>query len=114
MTQTINPIAKLNDAFRRCLPIQGRMYLTPEVMALANRSDDAFAMLIMAVRLFNTFTPDNDPYGEHDFGSIEMFGNKWFWKIDYYADDQCQYGSEDPADPKKCFRVMTVMAASEY
>jgi hypothetical protein len=27
---------------------------------------------------------NNDPYGEHDFGSFELAGEKFFWKIDYY------------------------------
>ncbi len=26
--------------------------------------------LVRAVRVFDTFTPDNDPWGEHDFGAI--------------------------------------------
>ena len=39
----------------------------------------AFAM----VSHFDAFTPDNDPYGEHDFGSIDLDGEKLFWKIDY-------------------------------
>ena len=114
MTQTDNTIAHLNDRFRRRPTTRGKMYVTPTVMALADRHDDAFPKLIMAVRSFNAFTPDNDPYGEHDFGAIEMHGEKWFWKIDYYADANCEWGAEDPADETKCFRVLTVMHASEY
>ena len=40
--------------------------------------------LVRAVQVFDTFTPDNDPYGEHDFGSINWHQEKTFWKIDYY------------------------------
>ena len=32
------------------------------------------------VRALVAFTPDNDPYGEHDFGSFEYAGKKIFWK----------------------------------
>jgi Protein of unknown function (DUF3768) len=44
------------------------------------------------------FNTNNDPYGEHDFGSFELAGEKFFWKIDYY-DSLCEFGSEDPGDP---------------
>jgi hypothetical protein len=66
------------------------------------------------VRNFNDFTEDNDPHGEHDFGAFDIEGaGKIFWKIDYY-DSDLQYGSEDPADPQKTTRVLTIMLASEY
>jgi len=35
---------------------------------------------------FDSFTADNDPHGEHDFGAFEHDGQKIFWKIDCYAD----------------------------
>jgi hypothetical protein len=59
------------------------------------------------------FTDDNDPYGEHDFGSFGLCNRKFFWKIDYY-DPQLEYGSEDPTDPQKTTRVLTLMLAEEY
>lgn len=54
-------------------------------------------------------------YGEHDFGSIDhpVIG-KIFWKIDYYADSACVFGSEDPSDPTKSYRVLTIMLVFEY
>jgi hypothetical protein len=65
------------------------------------------------VTTFDDFTPDNDPYGEHDFGSFEADGHKVFFKIDYY-DKALAYGSENPADPAVTERVLTIMLASEY
>jgi hypothetical protein len=67
--------------------------------------------LMQAIREFDRFTEDNDPYGEHDFGSLEWYGQKVFWKIDYY-DQTLEYG-EDPLS-LDCRRVLTVMLASEY
>jgi hypothetical protein len=70
--------------------------------------------IITKVREFSTFTPDHDPYGEHDFGAIEQESvGTVFWKIDYYdVDYEC--GSPDPADPKVTRRVLTIMLAEEY
>jgi Protein of unknown function (DUF3768) len=64
------------------------------------------------------FTEDNDPHGEHDFGSLDYEGKRIFWKVDYY--DRASFGtgrdmgSEDPSDPAKTLRVLTIMLASEY
>lgn len=66
-----------------------------------------------AVQSYSTFTPENDPHGEHDFGSFEIAGERFFWKIDYY-DRRYKGGSEDPSDPEKTARVLTVMYAHEY
>ena len=96
-------VAKLNDAFRRS---GFGVTITPGVQAL----EDVVG-LIDEIRKLDTFTEDNDPYGEHDFGSVIWYGEKVFWKLDYY-DQALQYG-EDPLSPK-CRRVMTVMLASEY
>ena len=43
--------------------------------------------LLDLVRWFDAFTPDNDPYGEHDFGSFSYAGETFFWKWDYYDVD---------------------------
>jgi type I restriction enzyme, R subunit len=65
------------------------------------------------VRNFNEFTEDNDPHGEHDFGAIELDGEMYFWKFDYF-DPSMEYGSDDPSDPTKTTRVLTIMHRSEY
>jgi hypothetical protein len=62
-------------------------------------------------RLYGDFTEDNDPYGEHDFGSFTVSGVKIFWKIDYY--DEALKGWCDPLSPD-CHRVLTIMRADEY
>ena len=59
---------------------------------------DTKARVLLAVQSFDEFTADNDPHREHDFGSFEIDGETYFFKIDYYALDM-DGGSEDPADP---------------
>ena len=107
-TQT-EAIRDLNDKFRRELQ-GGTLLLTAGIIALGA---EAQAHIIAAVQAFDAFSPDNDPYGEHDFGSVEVSGEKIFWKIDYYDLTHAMH-SEDAADPSKTERVLTIMLASEY
>ena len=108
--QTTSRIRELNDMFRTCF-IGGRVLITEGITDLGDSFTSSCAE---AVQRFTDFSTDNDPYGEHDFGSfIHPSGGKVFWKIDYY-DLDLKSGSEDPADPAKTKRVLTVMLASEY
>lgn len=102
-------IRELNDRFRTTLT-GGQVYMTVAIGALAPEARDR---VIRCVTAFTDFTPDNDPHGEHDFGSFEVEGQMFFWKIDYY-DRRLKYGSEDPADPTKTTRVLTILLAEEY
>ena len=100
---TVSRIAMLNDAFRK----QGIGYmLTGGVQTVTNLMG-----LLQAVKDYNSFNEDNDPYGEHDFGRIDWHGDKVFWKIDYYDSNLKNWC--DPLDPK-CRRVVTIMLAEEY
>ena len=109
--QSRQRIRDLNDAFRKTLdPALGRVMLTAGVNALPS---DVSAMAIRKVATFDAFDTGNDPHEEHDFGSFELAGDKFFWKIDYY-DSTLESGSEDPADPTKTTRVLTLMLAAEY
>jgi hypothetical protein len=63
------------------------------------------------VRVFDQFTPANDPYGEHDFGSFIHADNTIFWKFDYFDLDMTMH-SLDPSDPSITARVLTVIKAT--
>lgn len=99
----------LNDNFRSTF-IGGQVLITAGVDQLPM---DVKANALLMVKSFNEFTRDNDPYGEHDFGTFETAGETFYWKIDYY-DVERQAGSEDPSDPEKTTRVLTIMLAWEY
>ena len=88
-------VRQLNDAFRRSF-VGGVVVVTAGVEALPR---ERRASLLAQVRAFDAFNEDNDPHGEHDFGAIELEGEKYFFKLDYYAIDNDCMGSEDPSDP---------------
>ena len=68
---------------------------------------------VHAVMAIETFTEDNDPYGDHSFGVIEVRGHKLFWKLDLYNTDYSM-GSDNPTGLTKTRRVLTIMLAEEY
>lgn len=110
-TRDTDTIRQLNDSFRTSGASDlGTWVMTPEV---SGARQDFVATAIGLVREFDTFTPDNDPHGEHDFGLIKIGSRTLYWKIDYY-DRALEYGSENPADPAVTHRVLTIMLAEEY
>jgi hypothetical protein len=102
-------IAERNDDFRRT-GVGGLTFATKGVNAL---SADAQAEIYRRVRAFDAFSPDNDPYGEHDFGSFDVDGTTIFWKIDLY-DNDLKFGSPNPEDPSVTTHVLTILLAEEY
>lgn len=102
-------IARLNDTLRK-MGIGGRIMVTRGVQALDGyRSAEVVAELVT----YDDFDADNDPHGERDFGSFDLWGAELLWKIDYY-DNELVYASPDPADPSVTTRVLTVLLAEEY
>ena len=113
-------IAAHNDAFRKlaCLgtspdiAIRGRMHVT---RSLAEAEDGFMDEAVKATGEFDVFEPENDPDGCHDFGAVDIRGQKVFWKIDLYeADSDFRYGAETPDNPATTVRVLTIMMASDW
>ena len=102
-------IRRLNDQLRKT-GAGGHVLMT---RALNEMGDGFVQSAITAMREFDAFTTENDPYGEHDFGQIVISQETVFWKIDYY-DQTMEYASEDASDPNKTKRVLTLMLASDY
>jgi hypothetical protein len=107
--ETTARIRQLNDELRQTFS-GGKVVMTDGVAAIP---EGDLAQLLERVRRFGEFTKDNDPHGEHDFGTIDLAGQSYFFKVDYYAPDM-DGGSEDPTDPAKTTRVLTIMRADEY
>src|SRR5690348_8430070 len=102
-------IRDLNYRFRRTFGA-GKVVMTSSVAVLP---DMVKAAALQRVATFDEFTEDNDPYQEHDFGAFELCSRRFIWKIDYF-DERLEHGSEDPADPGKTTRVLTLMLAEDY
>jgi hypothetical protein len=102
-------VRALNDELRKT-GAGGQTFLTPGIIA---KGSDFIAKATAAVRSFDAFTDDNDPWQEHDCATLDVDGERVMFKIDYY-DENMEYGSPDPADPKLTRRVLTILLAEEY
>ncbi len=105
----VSRIRDLNDGFRRSLQ-GGVLLLTAGVIALGAERQ---ARILDAVARFDSFDPENDPYGEHDCALLSVEGTRILFKVDYY-DRALEHLSPDPADPTLTRRVLTIMLAEEY
>src|SRR5215212_10413490 len=63
-----------NDQLRRSLH-GGVLVMTAGVIALGH---DHQRKILEALATFNTFEEGNDTYGEHDFGALEVEGERLF------------------------------------
>jgi len=108
-TTLYNQLSVLNDQFRTT-GIGGMIVMTPGIQCLDR---DTQIALFAQIRDYDDFSPDNDPYSEHDFGRVEIGDQVIFWKIDYYDRDLI-HCSPNPANPDCTTRVLTVMLAQEY
>ena len=107
-------IRQLNDEFRSTLldsklGSQG-VYFTAPIAGLPLHEQSE---IIRRVVEYDEFTAENDPHGEHDFGSFEFAGERILWKIDCY-DLDLHYGSPDPSDPAVTKRILTIMFGDDY
>lgn len=103
-------IRELNDRFRAAGVGKGSVLITSGIQA---EGDDFLMEVVEAVKAFSDFNDDNDPWGEHDFGAVNVAGQKIFFKFDYYSPD-LSAGSENPANEGITHRVLTIMLSSEY
>lgn len=116
MERTVERIAQENDLFRKRIPGPHGKFCFSEGVDhflgedLETRKANT-KKLFEALAEFNEFSPENDPYGEHDFGAFFAFGQKFYFKIDYVDPTDGSY-----MDPKiqVPYRLMTILFPSEY
>lgn len=102
-------IRELNDRARQSFT-GCRVVIT---RGIADLGDDPVHQIVAQIKSYSDFTPNNDPYGKHDFGSFFFGEHHVFWKFDYWDLDYAMH-SPDPADETVTARVLTIMLAEEY
>jgi len=104
-------ISERNDRARKAIGVACMLVQTAAVNA---RDPEERSRLREAVEKFNgPWTQGNDPWCEHDFGVIEMFGLRWFWKFDDYSQTYPSVG-ELRAHGLTHWLVLTILRADEY
>ena len=107
-------VAQANDRFRKSWgadpAVPGRIVATCGVAA---HGADFGLLALLAIMSFDAFTADNDPYGWHDFASLMVDGIELFWKIDL-MDGAYEYGADQPEDPARTRRLLTILLPSEW
>ena len=103
-------VRALNDKARTTT--EGGSFVTTR--GIADKGMKFVVQVTAKVVQFTDFNANNDPHGEHDFGSFDHEGETIFFKVDVYENAECVYGAEEPWNPDNSYRVITVLLASEY
>lgn len=109
MLSKTDVIRPLNDQLRMTFA-GGRVLIIASIVEL---NPELSARVLSAIRGFDVFDPENDPYGEHDVAFVEVEGERYFFKIDYF-DLSENHHAPDPADPEHTCRVLTIGHHSDY
>jgi hypothetical protein len=102
-------IRQLNDQARRTF-LGAAIVATAAFQAL---EPELKARALHRVRTFTDFDTHNDPHFEHDLAFFEVGGEHFFFKFDYF-DPSMESASDDPADPNKTRRILTIGLAADY
>jgi len=99
----VSRIRALNDDLRRSLA-GGVLMMTAGVIALGRAKQIA---ILDAVAAFDDFDADDDPYGEGDFGALEVEGERIFFKVDLY--EPCQTPRQRKGETGKLVPLVVAM-----
>ena len=104
---TKNQIRDKNDFLRKLLPNLPPPHKVVFSEWAAKHHPSVIFELIRKIRDYKEFTPENDPYKEHDFGTVQVGETEFFWKIDY-TDEAYEHFKADG------LRIFTIMEAGEW
>ena len=105
-------LAEQNDAFRKRLP-EGGSGQWVFTTAIDDEGPAFLRACLEAVEAYDGFTEDNDPYGTHEMGFMEVMGKKVWWKIDLF-NLTFDGGAENPTSLTETRRVLTILYPSDY
>lgn len=109
----IKHIAEQNDYFRQQPPENGTFGKWVCTASIHAEGPDFVFACFRAVCAYDDFTEDNDPFGSHEMGFMEVRGKKVWWKIDFY-NPTYEAGSENPSSLNDTRRVLTILFPSDY
>ena len=95
--------SRYNDDLRRTC-IGDQLRISPGVRQLRPA---IVADALMQMRMFDEFTPQNDPYEHHDFGTFETAGHTFFFMIE-------QTLAESGTARDRAKKVCKLMLSDEY
>lgn len=102
-------LGRMNDGFRSAF-LEIFWYFSENIKKLPTSVIDE---IINRVRKFDDFKPDDDPFGERDFGQFTLEGiGEVTWCICHY-DLTLNHFSEDMYDPNVTLPIMKIMFESE-
>lgn len=102
-------IAALNDQFRSTFR-GGEVVNSKSLRTLSREQKFELYEKVMA---YDDFTPESDPAGEHNIGTIEHYGELYLWAISYYDVDK-KGDSRNPANEMVTNRVLVIVRADEW
>ncbi|QOT74534.1 DUF3768 domain-containing protein (plasmid) [Sphingobium fuliginis] len=115
-THTVERIGELNDRARHGLDRTAKRVVTRTCLMTIAGSESDVALFVAQARIIQALRQWEPPVGdrsERDLGYFELDGHRLMFKCDYYAPG-LEWGSENPADPDRTIRVITVMLPSDY
>lgn len=100
-----------NDMFRTTLHmIIGDIFLSPKVEKLSEMQQ---RQLIICIKTFNNFTPENDPEGMHNRGEIEFEGVWYDWIIALFDRENRDQPAQHPSNQNLTWRRLVITEKNE-